>query len=157
MRSAVLHVRGTPRPKQSARFANGRVISIVAARALLKAWTASIKKAGTAWARAGNVPLDGALRCDIDFYFATPKAERHGKPHTHRPDIDNLAKAALDSMRGIVFSDDSKVSSGLVSKWWAAEAGAVIVVREIAGHTDDIRDDDDDLGAQQVDAPDGAG
>ena len=39
-------------------------------------------------------------------------------------DVDNLAKAVLDSMKGLVFIDDSQVVNLLVSK-------DVLVVREI--------------------------
>lgn len=145
--SVVLHVTGTPRPKQSVRWVDGRAISVAATRKLLKLWTATLK--AEARRSALDRQLDGAIRVDIDFYFGTPKAERWGQPHTHKPDKDNLEKAVLDALKGIVFTDDSRVASGSTAKWWAERAGAVIVVSEAQKRQLDY--DDDDLGAAKID------
>jgi len=37
-----------------------------------------------------------------------------------RPDLDNLSKAVLDAMNGIVYVDDGLVCVKLARKWYAA-------------------------------------
>lgn len=60
----------------------------------------------------------------LAFDFATPQKPRHGLPHLHRPDADNLAKLALDQVvRAGLLKDDSSVSSLVVTKTWAAKGG----------------------------------
>lgn len=50
--------------------------------------------------------------------------EMSGMPHQQRPDKDNLEKALLDA----VYSDDSRVWDGRVTKVWG-EKGKIIVGR----------------------------
>jgi Holliday junction resolvase RusA-like endonuclease len=149
----VLHVSGTPRPKQSARFVKGRVVSVERTNKLLKLWKASVRSQALRYSRSGGACIDGAVRADIDFYFATPKRERWGQPHTHVPDKDNLEKAVLDALKDTgVFTDDKMVAGGAVFKWWSEAAGAVIVLKPFQSHVDDSHvDDGDDLGAVSVD------
>ena len=47
-------------------------------------------------------------------WSAKKRAEMDGRPHTVRPDTDNLGKGALDA----VFSDDSHVWDIRMSKIW---------------------------------------
>ena len=62
-------------------------------------------------------PLEGAIKVAIEFYMPRPTAKtwkRKAMPpywHEKKPDIDNLAKAVLDSLSGVAFKDDSQVSS----------------------------------------------
>jgi Holliday junction resolvase RusA-like endonuclease len=59
----------------------------------------------------------------------TRHKDRHGKPHTHVPDADNLAKLALDAMVRVgLIKDDSMVSSLSVQKVWSKDPGADFVV-----------------------------
>jgi len=79
-----------------------------------------------------NVPWDGPLRVDINFFFARPKAHyrtganshllRDNAPkwHISKPDRDNLDKFVLDAMKGIFFRDDSQVCSGSPKKMYDA-------------------------------------
>lgn len=63
-------------------------------------------------------PLEGALRVDLEFYFARPKSHfrkdgglRSTAPinHISRPDIDNLRKLVMDALNGVFWIDDSQV------------------------------------------------
>lgn len=58
-------------------------------------------------------PMDGALYVGMDFRFPRLKnhPKRTHKPHTSRPDVDNLAKAMLDALKrkGII-RDDAAVN-----------------------------------------------
>lgn len=66
----------------------------------------------------------------------TKDSKRHGLPHTHVPDADNLAKLALDALqRAGTLANDSAVSSLSVRKVWASgdQAGASFLL-EPDGH-----------------------
>ena len=42
-------------------------------------------------------------------------------PHIRKPDLDNLQKAALDSLSGVIFADDSMITSVYATKNWCWE------------------------------------
>ena len=68
----------------------------------------------------------------IKLVFRMPRPERLKRrsspivalPHIVKPDADNLAKAALDALRGLVFSDDKRVFKMAVEKWYVDKDGA---------------------------------
>jgi len=83
-------------------------------------------------------PFLTPLRVDCCFVMPRPqklmrKSDPAGRiPHAQKPDRDNLDKAVLDSLKGIVWIDDCQASSGLIEKWWAAKdesAHVVICIR----------------------------
>ena len=47
---------------------------------------------------------------------------------TTKPDIDNTQKCILDACNGIVFVDDKQACDGVVTKRYAAEVGAMVIV-----------------------------
>ena len=53
-----------------------------------------------------------------------------GFRHIKRPDLDNLAKSVLDGMNGIVFKDDSQITSLHCTKVYSNVAGVNILVKE---------------------------
>ena len=55
------------------------------------------------------------------------KAEMHGKPHTVRPDLDNLHKGFLDAL----LDEDSGVWDHRIQKLWSVQPG--IQVMELEG------------------------
>lgn len=67
----------------------------------------------------GNTPLlSGPLHLDATFYMKTPqsmsKSKRdilYGTPHIYTPDLDNLIKWICDIGSGIIYEQDSIVSS----------------------------------------------
>ena len=50
---------------------------------------------------------------------------------TKKPDIDNVAKAFLDAMNGIIYKDDNQVIQLHVNKVYALEAGVDVLIKEI--------------------------
>ena len=50
--------------------------------------------------------------------------------HVKRPDLDNLAKSVLDGMNGVVFKDDSQITSLHCTKVYSNVAGVNILVKE---------------------------
>lgn len=73
-----------------------------------------------------GAPLEGPLRVDVVFVFPRPSALRwKTKPmpriqHISKPDRDNLDKAVLDSLKGLVWIDDCQACDGRIQKWIAA-------------------------------------
>ena len=53
-----------------------------------------------------------------------------GSRHIKRPDLDNLAKSVLDGMNGVVFKDDSQITSLHCTKVYSNVAGVNILVKE---------------------------
>jgi len=75
--------------------------------------------------------IEGAVNMNIVYAFRRPqslsKKERNeidgGKtvPKTTKPDIDNLTKAILDALNGIVWKDDAQVTQINIQKIWSAK------------------------------------
>jgi Holliday junction resolvase RusA-like endonuclease len=86
------------------------------------------------------------LKAVIDVYFPCPTSQyRKTKPRpqewrTKKPDADNLAKAILDALNGIVYHDDSQVVDLRVRKYQAAQGDAprVEVVFLIVDNYEDL-------------------
>lgn len=102
-------------------------------RGPLTVWRSSI-------AHAAQLAADGAFAergvpvwVSVTFRLQRPRSapKRVLRPTT-KPDIDKLARAALDALSGVLFADDSQVVSLALSKQFAAEGqapGAVFEVR----------------------------
>ena len=71
-------------------------------------------------------PLTGPLRIDVCAVFPRTQAQvwktrpMPRLPHEKKPDRDNVDKAVLDALKGIVFADDCQACVGLIEKWVAA-------------------------------------
>jgi len=66
---------------------------------------------GTGWQA-----LEGELSVTMELYVKQPKSTERGWP---KADIDNFAKAVLDTMNGKIWKDDSQITSLHISKQWA--------------------------------------
>ena len=90
--------------------------------------------------------MEGPLAVRIACYFKRPKRlMRRRDPegpvlHIAKPDSDNLAKAVLDALNGVLYYDDCQVAELVVRKYYcpkatdapgAAAPGAAIEVREL--------------------------
>lgn len=124
-------VYGVPRPQGSKRHVgNGRMVESsprVAEWRTLVALEASIEQ--------GDRPvIEGPVTVDIVFGFGLPKRpgkRRSQDPHAQRPDLDKLARAVLDALTGVMYTDDSQVVELSARKMWV-ETGqdcAVIMVQ----------------------------
>ena len=121
MATILLSVDGIPRPQPRPRFYKGRVISTADANA--RRWINLIESAArVALDAAGKV--EGPIAVALHFAFPTKDKTRWGKPHTARPDADNLAKLVLDAvMRAGLIGDDSGVARLVIVKAWASSGG----------------------------------
>lgn len=110
---------GLPQGKGRPRFTKtGRTYTpdktVAFERSVRQAWKLSTCPAKT---------LAGALKAEIDAYFAVPKstsrkkaAMMYGKPQVFKPDADNIGKAVLDALNGYAYHDDSCVACLVVRK-----------------------------------------
>jgi Holliday junction resolvase RusA-like endonuclease len=87
-------------------------------------------------------PWTGAVRCDVTFFMPIPKsmrvrdrarAEAEDLPHTCKPDKDNLEKAVLDALRGVLWADDCQVFDGRVRKVYSPRPRVEIAAVEVEG------------------------
>ena len=46
-----------------------------------------------------------------------------------KPDVDNVAKAIMDSLNGLVYCDDKQISSLIISKQYCDKEGVLVTVR----------------------------
>ena len=83
--------------------------------------------------RANNIGtelIDQPVMLKVNFFFQMPKSwakkkkEAHnGRPHTQKPDLDNLVKTVKDALNKIAWHDDSQVFSVTAEKYWTAGEG----------------------------------
>lgn len=71
-------------------------------------------------------PFIGPLLVDIQFHLPRPKRLMRKNdptgpiPHTVRPDVDNLIKAVLDALKGLLWADDKQVWGIRAKKYYHA-------------------------------------
>lgn len=92
------------------------------------------RQAIAAAARAAGVPAtDEPLNVVIDAVFARPKSHMNKAgvkataPRLPRPDVDNIAKAVLDSLQDVV-GDDTCVARLVVEKSYGTEGRTTVRV-----------------------------
>ncbi len=82
-------------------------------------------------AMVGKKPFEGPIAITVFAHFMTPKrGKKDGDYHTARPDADNVLKM-IDGLNGIVWKDDSQVSSAQIVKTYANSPRLVIEVRAL--------------------------
>jgi len=113
MKSLFFFVDGEPRPKQSFRYVKGGGYT----SASVKAWQEAV-----AWqakiAMGDRQLMSGPLGVKMAFRLGNKR----------RVDLDNLSKGTLDSMNGIVFRDDTEVTSLILSKCVDKQVGVTVYV-----------------------------
>jgi len=129
---------GEPRTKQSARFQNGRVVSVAKANRKLGAWTKRIMEACKEVIKESperaSALRQGALRCDLEVYFGVKDPKKHWKPCTRRVDRDNLLKAVADAVEATgLINDDSQITEGEVTKRWGPASGVIVRFSKVEG------------------------
>jgi Holliday junction resolvase RusA-like endonuclease len=69
-------------------------------------------------AMLGKNMLEGPVKVTIKAYFSHKKKTGW---HVSRPDLDNVVKAILDGLNGVVFADDASVAQLVASKEYGDE------------------------------------
>lgn len=88
---------------------------------------------GAVWPKHWNIELD--LVAWIKVPASWPKAKKalvlsgeEPEPAAVKPDIDNIAKALMDGMQGVLYDDDKQVCEKDTHKWWGEEGSAQVTV-----------------------------
>lgn len=115
MTRIVVTIPGSPAPQGSKRHV-GRGIMIESSKNV-GPWRERIALAAHN-AMGGRTLIDGPITLDLAFVLPRPKSapKRTTPPATKRPDLDKLARAALDALTNVMFGDDSQVTSLRCSK-----------------------------------------
>lgn len=74
----------------------------------------------------------GAARMSVTFFFARPKSLKKSiVEKTTKPDLDKLVRAFKDSLKGIVYEDDSQVVECLSRKGFGLPERTEAVVQSV--------------------------
>jgi len=86
----------------------------------VKTWEQTIRHVAQDHA---NAYTTDPVRVRLRFALPRPKSlSRHVCSHTKRPDVDKLARACLDALTGILWHDDSQVTSLTAIKTYADQS-----------------------------------
>lgn len=133
-RRFVFRVDGHPVPQGSKKYMGhrgGKPILLESAGGL-KSWRENIAWQARSAAIGTSKINEGPVKVKLLFEFHRPKsAPRSRMRPSVRPDIDKLARAALDALTGVLFRDDSQVVSLSAHKFYTEdEEGLGIEVEE---------------------------
>ena len=118
-----------PRPRITVRGKHGKAYvprdhAIHEWRAKVREWMEQSVPPGQAF------PVSGVgLHVMMAFHLRKPKSNRKRLPIS-RPDLDNLAKAVLDAGNGVIWSDDSQVTTVVMNKRWHDKPGVWLEISE---------------------------
>ena len=89
-----------------------------------------------------GVKLEGAITAYITAIYGVPKSASKAtraamlegciRP-TKKPDVDNIAKAILDSLNGLAYDDDSQVVRLSIDKAYGIEPCVMVALNELKG------------------------
>lgn len=92
----------------------------------------------------GKKPIEGAVFISFIVYMPIPTSQtkkwkaaalRNDIYPTVKPDLDNLVKAVLDAINGIVFIDDKQIVDLIVKKRYSDKPRINVAVRELLGES----------------------
>jgi Holliday junction resolvase RusA-like endonuclease len=75
----------------------------------------------------------GPISISLTFYLKPPKkyTKKMDTPHVTRPDVDNLAKAILDGLEGILYKNDAQVTTLYAHKCYGDKPRVGVSVSEL--------------------------
>lgn len=83
-------------------------------------------------------PLTGPVSVTIYATFEPPQswskkktADHLHRPHTQKPDLDNIEKAILDGLNRVAFVDDAQVAEVTKRKVWGVSAQTVVIIKAL--------------------------
>jgi Holliday junction resolvase RusA-like endonuclease len=114
-------VPGNPAPQGSMKghVIQGRAVLTTDNRRT-KPWRADVHARLLDELEGGTIVFPGkepvALSCEFVMPRTASEPKTKTRPHTKAPDVDKLVRALLDSLTGIVYRDDSQVTTLSISK-----------------------------------------
>lgn len=134
-RSVALRIDLVPVPKERARTVrtgeSGKVMSYTPRRTA--EFSAEVRRVAE-MVFEGHAPFAGPVGVDMLFLMPIPRSWPRWKQEaardgliepTARPDMDNLEKAFLDAVKGLIFADDALLTRWTVGKAYAETPGIV--------------------------------
>jgi len=132
MSAVIIKVTGHPRPQPRPRAFRGIIVSTADKNA--KLWQKQIQAACAEALIHNNCTRfekGSALSLKAIFQMPTKVKKRWGKPHTSRPDVDNLLKLAMDQISATdIMPEDSHIWETQAVKIWSEQHGAIFVIEE---------------------------
>lgn len=128
--------------------AKGRpIVSTISGHARLRTPAKTVRYEGlvahaASVAMSGAAPMRAPVMVMVDVRLPVPASWSHKRRllalddrvlPTVRPDLDNIVKAVLDGINGVVFEDDALVCDIATQKRYRAEVGVRVIVSVIAG------------------------
>jgi Holliday junction resolvase RusA-like endonuclease len=138
MMMIVFTVDGKPQGKGRPRFRRAGEYVRTYTDSKTLGYEATIRQSATT-AIGSSRPLEGPV--SVDLYVRVPVPTSHSKKRreaciagaerpTKKPDIDNVVKAYLDAMNGVIYLDDTQVVRVSAKKVYSSVAGVDVCVRE---------------------------
>ena len=132
------HVEGNPVGKGRPRFRRTKNFVQTYTDSKTAAWEEKVKSAAKQ-GMGDTPPLETPV--SVYGYFGLSVPSSHSKKRTtaclegreapsKKPDLDNMAKAVLDAMNGVVFKDDSQIINLHLKKVYSIEVGVNVLVKE---------------------------
>lgn len=119
-----VHGKPIAQPRHRVAVVGGTGRAYLPAKHPVHAWKQAVELAARR-AMAGALihePMTGPVAVYLRFFFERPKSQQRktiDQPmewHTKKPDADNLAKAVLDGLNGVLWDDDAQVVHLSVTK-----------------------------------------
>ena len=138
MISIMFTIYGHPVPKGRPRFSTRGKFPVAFTPEKTKTYETEVGMMAKA-AMGASEPLEGALEAFIYVTFPVPASYSKKRTeaclsdtekHTKKPDLDNVVKICLDGMNGIVFKDDSQITSIHSTKVYGEVAKVEVMVRQ---------------------------
>ncbi len=122
--SFVVPMAAVGQPRQRHALIGGHVRNYTPANAPVNAFKAAV----VLMARQvySGAPHDGSVSIRVEMTFARPqrlltkKAPVGQVPYTRKPDVDNLLKGLQDALNGVLWTDDAKIFSADIRKYYVA-------------------------------------
>lgn len=131
-----IRIAGNPVPKARARVTK---TGIAYTPAKTRKWEQTAALMAQA-EMAGRAPLECPLEVVVIAEWPAPQSWPEWKRaaavqgrlcHTTKPDADNIVKAAVDALNGVVFRDDSQIVGMIARKAYSEMPGVTIRVRAL--------------------------
>jgi Holliday junction resolvase RusA-like endonuclease len=138
MMQVMFTVYGEPVAKGRPRFSTRGKFPVAYTPAKTKNYEDEVRLFATKAIGSGS-PIEGSVSVFIYISFSVPQSYSKRKrgaclsgdeKHTKKPDLDNVAKALIDGMNGIIFKDDSQITSLHVTKVYGEVGKVEVLVRE---------------------------
>lgn len=133
----IIQVWGTPvaQPRHRVSTIGGFARAYIPDSHKIHAWKALIQAGCQMWVNNTSLAdfhcFDGPVSVDLVFTLPRPKSlPKKVTEHIKKPDIDNLCKAVLDAMNGIIYKDDSRVIELYAQKQYGEDVGVRIEIND---------------------------